>query len=211
MTKINDTTTFPITEPRKEDLVIGTDVSDTGNDANGETVNFELGDILDIADKSSSWHYYDSEFYGDGADGVIFEGGVDANANTITTPDFVDGYEYGLIFDSLAADAGSGNAVVTAVYEGGGSTAFTLLPTNVGTTPWDGFIYFSHPRLLKKYIKLEQEWRLTNSSSPDFSEITPVTLATKSKIIRLTVSQSNGARVFNSGNLIMVRRRDMLT
>jgi hypothetical protein len=45
MTRINDTTAFPITAPAPDDLLIGTDVSDTSNNAGGETVNFTIGSL----------------------------------------------------------------------------------------------------------------------------------------------------------------------
>ena len=48
MAKINDTTIFPVTDPAVGDLVIGTDISDTGNSADGETVNFSIGDIINL-------------------------------------------------------------------------------------------------------------------------------------------------------------------
>lgn len=48
MAKINDTTTFPNTLPALNDHVIGTDVSDVGNSADGEVVTFKFEDIFDI-------------------------------------------------------------------------------------------------------------------------------------------------------------------
>lgn len=48
MAKINDTTTFPLTTPASGDFVIGTDISDTGNSADGEVVNFSIGDIINL-------------------------------------------------------------------------------------------------------------------------------------------------------------------
>lgn len=48
MAKINDTTTYPNTAPALGDHVPGTDISNTGNDANGETVTFTLQAILDL-------------------------------------------------------------------------------------------------------------------------------------------------------------------
>jgi len=48
MAKINNTTTFPIvgaSDIANGDLLIGTDVSDTTNDADGETKNFRIGDL----------------------------------------------------------------------------------------------------------------------------------------------------------------------
>lgn len=54
MTKINDTTTFPITSPAQADFVIGTDVSNTTNSAGGETVSFKIGSI-GLASDLQSW------------------------------------------------------------------------------------------------------------------------------------------------------------
>jgi len=48
MAKINDTTTFPNTTPALDDFVIGTDVSDTGNSADGEVVTFTLDAITKL-------------------------------------------------------------------------------------------------------------------------------------------------------------------
>lgn len=47
--RINNTTTFPITAPATDDLLIGTDVSNTSNNAGGEAVNFRAGDIAALA------------------------------------------------------------------------------------------------------------------------------------------------------------------
>lgn len=48
MVKINDTTTFPNTTPALTDHVPGTDVSNTTNDANGETVTFSWQAVMDM-------------------------------------------------------------------------------------------------------------------------------------------------------------------
>lgn len=48
MAKINDTTTYPNTTPALTDHVPGTDVSNTTNDANGETVTFTLQAVSDL-------------------------------------------------------------------------------------------------------------------------------------------------------------------
>jgi hypothetical protein len=45
MVKINDTTAFPNTTPADDDHVIGTDISNTTNSADGETVTFTIGSI----------------------------------------------------------------------------------------------------------------------------------------------------------------------
>lgn len=50
MAKINDTVTYPNTTPALTDHVIGTDVSNTSNSADGEVVTFLLSDILALAE-----------------------------------------------------------------------------------------------------------------------------------------------------------------
>lgn len=47
MARINDTTTYPNTTPALADHVVGTDVSDTTNSADGEVVTFTLQAIMD--------------------------------------------------------------------------------------------------------------------------------------------------------------------
>lgn len=48
MANINDTTTYPATAPALGDHVIGTDISDTGTSANGETVTFTWQGVMDL-------------------------------------------------------------------------------------------------------------------------------------------------------------------
>lgn len=48
MAKINDATAYPSTTPATDDRVIGTDISDTANDANGETVSFTMENIVKL-------------------------------------------------------------------------------------------------------------------------------------------------------------------
>jgi hypothetical protein len=58
MAKINDTTTYPPTTPALDDHVPGTDISDTGNDANGETVTFTLEAMRDLFFKGAAQCYF---------------------------------------------------------------------------------------------------------------------------------------------------------
>lgn len=44
--KINDTTAYPVVTPANLDRLLGSDVSNTTNDANGETSSFRVQDIL---------------------------------------------------------------------------------------------------------------------------------------------------------------------
>lgn len=47
--KINSTNNFPSTVPASNDRVLGVDISDTSNDANGEVVSFTAQSIADLA------------------------------------------------------------------------------------------------------------------------------------------------------------------
>jgi len=50
MSKINDTTDYPVTVPAAGDMLIGTDVSDTSTDAGGETANFTVAALTTYAE-----------------------------------------------------------------------------------------------------------------------------------------------------------------
>lgn len=52
------------------------------------------------------WVPYDMVEYGDGADGVIYDFSVDGAVASITSPTFVKGWDYKLVFFSLANSTG---------------------------------------------------------------------------------------------------------
>lgn len=101
MVKINDVSTFPNTTPASDDHVIGTDVSDTTNSADGEVVTFTLGEIANL-NFEASWHPYDMTSLGDGSDGKFYDYSVDGAVANFVTPDFEDGYEYAIKLDGLS-------------------------------------------------------------------------------------------------------------
>lgn len=51
---------------------------------------------------AAGWHPYDGVTIGDGADGVIYDFAVDGALNSVTSPDFVDGFEYLFRFDNIS-------------------------------------------------------------------------------------------------------------
>jgi hypothetical protein len=55
MAKIN---TYPVATPAIDDELLGTDISDTGNDANGETVQFTLESLRDLFVKGKAQCYF---------------------------------------------------------------------------------------------------------------------------------------------------------
>lgn len=108
MAKINDTTTFPNTAPALTDHVIGTDLSNTGNSADGEVVTFKFEAALGLLDSTGApirgggWHPYNATVVGPDADGEIYDYGTDGAVTEIETPTFDAGYDYMVIFESLS-------------------------------------------------------------------------------------------------------------
>lgn len=202
MTKINDTITFPLTEPAEDDFVIGTDDSDTATDADGKTVNFRVGDLLDVATKSASWHPYNSTFYGDSNDGAVFDFAVDgAGITTISCPDFEDGYEYGFIFDGLRS-TGTTTVSMVVTYESGDTDTGTVYTVNTGTPNYH-FYYLPSTRKVKR------------DHSPivvyGSSLLAPGAWVTATGDRPLSVDFTLNTGSFDLGKLLMVRRRDFLS
>lgn len=122
MARINDTTTYPITTPVSNDILIGTDISNTTNSANGETVNFTAGSVADLA-FTTGWHPYNKLTVGDTNDGLIYSFAVDGAVAEIETPDFELGYEYAVFFDGLEGDATSSTTLQIEMFRAGNSYA----------------------------------------------------------------------------------------
>ena len=113
MAKINDTTDYANTVPAAADHVIGTDVSNTTNDANGETVTFLMSAIKTFMSADQA-HTGDASFVEitetqysltgtviDPANGTIQYKTL--SANTTFTESLVDGQSVLLMIDDGAA------------------------------------------------------------------------------------------------------------
>lgn len=61
---------------------------------------------VDAPVNSTGWHPYDMVFVGDGNDGLFYDFAVHGAVSSITTPTFVDGYDYLVRFRSLSPSAG---------------------------------------------------------------------------------------------------------
>lgn len=199
MAQINDTLTFPVTTPAKGDMIIGTDVSDTGNSPNGETVNFTLQGIHDVTDTSSSWHWYNSENYGDSGDGALFDFDVDGSGiSSVDTPNFEDGYEYAIILDEIGTP---GSTIFRFIvdYETANSATVSLNP--ISSVNQSGRYEFISPRFPRKDHSFRTLYGL------EANNITP--LANKDRIVKVTITTSSGS--FDTGRILLARRRDFLT
>lgn len=140
MVKINDTTSFPNTAPALSDHVPGTDVSNTANSADGETVTFLMSAIATLlADTSvtgmpineAAWHPYDAVTVGDGNDGVLWDDTVSAQTVSFTPE---AGYDYRLVIERVGHNSASNQNMQLRVT--GTSTAqtsfdvYTTVPLN---------------------------------------------------------------------------------
>ena len=126
MTKINDTTTFPITTPADDDFVIGTDVSNTTNSVGGETVSFKVEDLRGVgsnqtwqdltSSRSNNTNYTNTT----GKPIMVNILTVGVGNNTASATATVDGTSFTLIYDNSTSTArGTGSFVVPtgAVYK----------------------------------------------------------------------------------------------
>lgn len=95
----------------------------------------------------AAWHPYDAEFVGDGNDGVIYDFTVDGAVSVVETPDFSDGYEYGLILSGVSGN--SGPDFIIDAYMESGATWLNLFTSTTSTAAYsyNGHAYVSFPRV----------------------------------------------------------------
>lgn len=160
---------------------------------------------------AAGWHPYDGVTIGDGADGVIYDFAVDGAVNSVTSPNFVDGYEYQLHFEGLNT-AGTPTlgaqwyAETSAAY----SASFTILTWNFAY-PLYGLIYAIHPRIISKIFRYEGDGgtMASSNSTSGFTDTLSggrVSRSTAQKMLnaKFTLSASQS---FTSGKIFMFKRR----
>ena len=218
MARINNTTTFPITTPATDDLVIGTDVSNTTNSANGETVNFTVGSLSQFLQNSAAWHPYNKTTVDDSNDGLFWDHSVDGDTATEVTPDFADGYEYAIVFENVAGTAANDNLQIELYRESSASYLSAESITTAAMNPTGGTSYgilrISMPRVVAQVYRLNwivpfgqrrgggedniaSDEDVLNTSSPD-----------KSLRARLSI---NGGTSLGQGKMYLLRRREFLS
>lgn len=153
MPKINDTTTYPNTAPALTDHVPGTDLSNTGNSANGEVVTFKFEDILGLLDSTGApirgglWHPYDATIIGPDADGEIYNYSTDGAVSVIDTPTLAAGYNYMLLFKNLSF---TNTDTITFGLYGASAAAYstqTMTDSFTNSLTYSGFWMFRNPGL----------------------------------------------------------------
>lgn len=163
---------------------------------------------------AAGWHPYDGVTIGDGADGVIYDFAVDGAVNSVTSPNFVDGYEYQIHLEGLTVNGGGTPtlgvqwyAQTSAVY----STLYTIVTWPSGTTPLYGMIYAVKPRMVSKLFRYEGVGGTIsslNSNGPFTAAISGglVSRSTAQKMqnVKFTIGLSS---TFQTGKIFMLKRR----
>lgn len=159
---------------------------------------------------AAGWHPYDGVTVGDGADGVIYDFAVNGAVNSVTSPNFVDGYEYQFHFEGLNI-AGTPTlgaqwyAETSATY----SASFTILTWNFAY-PLYGLIYAIHPRMVSKIFRYEGDGGTMASanSTSGFTDAMSggrVSRSTAQKMLNAKFTLS-GSQSFTSGKIFMFKR-----
>lgn len=153
---------------------------------------------------AAGWHPYDGVTIGDGADGVIYDFDVDGAVASVQTPDFVDGYEYLILFKSLNQPASNRNISWYQETSASWGTAFGI----GGTFPNDGFIEVTAPRMVSKtmFFRLASIATLASGTSqPVGADLHVLGMATAQKVLKAKIDA--GASSFNGGKIYMLKRR----
>lgn len=211
MPRINNTTTFPNTQPGPGDHVIGTDISDTSNDVNGEVVTFRVEDICDVADGSAAWHPYDADFLGDGSTGIFYDHSTDGTVSSATTPTFEDGYEYMIRLLSVSPSGSTNYLIFTLNLSGGGTpdvpiSANTTYDTSAG---YSGLIHIPntrHSRAFHKFIQIAPVHEFGSTSTSFVDETGTSLQSTSNKVNSVSVRWNSGD--IDGGSIKLYRRRD---
>lgn len=162
---------------------------------------------------AAGWHPYDMVNVGDGNDGAIYDSATDGAVATVTTPAFVDGYEYMLVFETV-----------------GGSTspaAFELSFYLDVVAAYNAYTAVTGTFDPRTGNKIRGEWLIRWPRIPTFYRTSEITLSHATSTGELATAQHSftssvietigGARVrwssgsINSGRIILLRRREYFT
>lgn len=210
MAKINDTTTFPITAPAVDDFMPGTDVSDTGNSADGETVSFKIGDILDLSALSNTWHPYDRTTVAGSQDGNIYDSAVDGTVASIESPAFEAGYEYMFYFEQVTGSSGA--TLQAQMYRDDSASyeslfALTGVTVTVGQGIW-GSVIIPQPKISRYSHDVLTNIRISQSTGAADNIVIDRSYRVSVPWTAGKVKFAWSAGSFDNGKVFMYRRRE---
>jgi hypothetical protein len=213
-TKINNTTVFPITVPGDDDLLLGTDVSDTSNDPDGQTVNFKVEDVLQLTKNSAVWHPYDMVYFGDGNDGLIYDHGADGTVTYIETPVFEAGYDYAVYFKGVSPSGSATQPLsvkARATSSGTYGSRVSISSNITSSRTFEGAFYVRLPSLSRRVFT--GEWLIEPHENFDASiapsSIDPLKTGSADTIDRLEFDFLPSG--FDAGQIYLWRRREFVS
>lgn len=174
----------------------------------------------------TGWHPYNKVTVGDSNTGLIYNFPTDGAVATVTSPDFVDGYDYAFFIDRILGTSAILQDLridwyrgTSAAYSGPSALPAMLIST---TTAENAFIELPMVRVTKRYHDLIGSNRNGTtdtlvggftfaevSSAPGIALNTGITHATPQKILRVRFSAASGNITGSGadGKIYMYRRR----
>lgn len=162
-----------------------------------------------IAEVSNNAPYVQSNWHGFGGSSlvssVIYDFAVDGLISSFETPNFVDGYEYGLLLDNLTGTV-AGNAISIAAYGQTDAVFNTNVAVAVTNAVLGGPVLISQPRTAT--VEHFAYWGgvITSLYQPGKDAVTLNAYSGGAqKMLKARISVGSGT--FNGGRVIMIRRK----
>lgn len=173
---------------------------------------------------AAGWHPYNKVTVGDSNTGLIYSFAANGSLATVTSPDFVDGYEYAFLLNHISANSGSSNTMrinlyreTTAAYAGVQNiSAATIGGSGVATPALSGWIELRQPRQTLRAHNFEVATCLADNTatvSPGAGINNTLYVAhgsTAQKILRaqFSMTPNNIGSANGPCEIFMLRRRD---
>ena len=146
----------------------------------------------------STWHPYDMAYPGDGNDGKFYDFSVDGASASEETPDFVDGYDYRIVFRDISLVVTG--AIRLELYRettGSYSSTVDLVASATGTAFFTFDAYLNKPRLSAGSHTIDARGAALDVAMPVVEKITRARITTTANM--------------DSGRIYLERRRDQIT
>jgi hypothetical protein len=158
------------------------------------------------------WHPYDMVTAGDGADGIIWTGGVDANITNASgkeTPNFEDGYDYAILFNQVGVPSVFTNVYLVLDFYGATTASYFESYTHDQSIVLRSDDYWFEFVTPTRFV-LEYHSGLFVGPGTNGVVVKRSTTAQKIGKMRIRVSTSASAGI-NTGTIRLYRRRNYIT
>jgi len=158
-----------------------------------------------------AWHPFDKVINGDANTGRIWSFAANGAVAAVTSPDFVDGYEYGFLFDRVGGSSGTTvNLRMNLWRETTGAYAGPEQASEVGGGVFaTGFLPIYNARLVRAAHVYDDG--IISSPLVNFATPVGITHATPQKLLRAQFTPESGNLNGTGAAIYMLRRRNILT